>query len=114
MALKRHKLGRNAASRRALLRNQVSALIVHGRIQTTEAKAKAIRPLAERMIHLGKEGTLHARRQAARYLVGKEPVRKLFEEVAPRYQDRNGGYVRIVKVGPRRGDAAPMSIIELV
>lgn len=112
--MKRHKLGRNAGSRRALLRNQVSALIVHGRIKTTEAKAKAIRPLAERMIHLGKQGTLHARRQAAAYLLGKEPVRKLFDEVAPRYRERNGGYVRIVKTEVRRGDAAPMSIIELV
>lgn len=112
--MKRHKLGRNAGSRRALLRNQVSALIVHGRIKTTEAKAKAIRPLAERMIHLGKQGTLHARRQAAAYLLGKEPVRKLFDEVAPRYRERNGGYVRIVKTEIRRGDAAPMSIIELV
>ncbi|BAS29060.1 50S ribosomal protein L17 [Limnochorda pilosa] len=112
--MKQHKLGRNAGSRRALLRNQVSALIVHGRIETTEAKAKAIRPLAEHMIHLGKQGTLHARRQAAAYLLGKEPVQKLFDEVAPRYQERTGGYVRIVKAGVRRGDAAPMSIIELV
>jgi len=107
------KLNRTSAHRRALFRNLVTALIEHERIQTTDAKAKAIRPLAERMISLAKRGTLHARRQALAFIRRKAVVKKLFEEVGPRFRDRPGGYTRIVKVGIRRGDAAPLSVIEL-
>ncbi len=107
------KLSRTSAHRRALFRNLVAALIEHERIQTTDAKAKAIRPLAERMISLAKRGTLHARRQALAFIRRKAVVRKLFEEVGPRFRDRPGGYTRIVKMGRRRGDAALLSIIEL-
>lgn len=108
------KLGRTASHRRALLRNQVTSLVLHGRIETTEAKAKAIKPLADKMVTLGKRGDLHARRQAAAFLIQPEAVKRLFDEIAPKYQDRNGGYTRIIKTGPRRGDAAPMAIIEWV
>jgi len=89
-------------------------VIAKGRITTTEAKARAVRPVVEKMITLGKRGDLHARRQAAAFLMDKSVVKKLFDEIAPRYAERQGGYTRIVKIGPRRGDAAPMSIIELV
>ncbi len=92
----------------------VTSLIAHERIQTTDAKAKAIRPWADRMISLGKRGTLHARRQALAFIRSKTVVKKLFDEVAPRFQERAGGYTRIVKLGIRRGDAAPVSVIELV
>lgn len=108
------RLGRDQGHRKALLRNQVASLILAGRIETTEAKAKAIRPLVEKMITLGKRGDLAARRQAAAFLNRPEAVQKLFDNVAPKYTDRQGGYTRILKVGPRRGDAAPMSLIELV
>lgn len=108
------KLGRTASHRRALLRNQVTSLVLHGRIETTEAKAKAIKPLADKMVTLGKRGDLHARRQAAAFLIQPEAVKRLFDEIAPKYEDRNGGYTRIIKTGPRRGDAAPMAIIEWV
>lgn len=108
------KLGRRQGARKALLRSQVAALIHHGRIETTETKAKAIRPLAERMITLGKRGDLASRRQAAAFLNEPEAVKRLFNELGPKYADRNGGYTRILKLGPRRGDAAPMSLIELV
>lgn len=105
---------RPAGQRKMLLRNLVTSLLQHGRIETTEAKAKAIKPLVEEMITLGKRGDLHARRQAAAYLFDPQVVKRLFEEIAPRYQERSGGYTRIVKLEPRRGDAAPMSLIELV
>lgn len=108
------RLGRNQGHRKALLRNQVNSLIRHGRIETTEAKAKAIRPLVDKMITLGKRGDLAARRQAASFLNQKDVVAKLFDEVAPKYADREGGYTRVLKLGPRRGDAAPMSLVELV
>lgn len=127
------KLNRSSGHRRALLRNLVSALIHHERIETTEAKARAVRGHAEKLITLAKRGLkaeeedpargVHARRLAAAWLNRwvQEPdgtrvdlVNKLFEEVAPRYADRDGGYTRIVKVGPRRGDAAPMAVLELV
>jgi large subunit ribosomal protein L17 len=108
------KLGRTSGHRKALLRNQVTSLVLHGRIETTEMKAKSIKPLADKMITLGKRGDLAARRQAAAFLLDPAAVKKLFDEVAPRYSDRNGGYTRIIKTGVRRGDAAPMAIIEWV
>jgi large subunit ribosomal protein L17 len=108
------KLGRDSAHRRALYANLAGALIEHGRIRTTEAKAKAVRPIAEQMITLGRRGDLHARRQAMAYLRSQEVVHKLFAEVGPRFAERPGGYSRIVKVGPRQGDAADMVYLELV
>jgi large subunit ribosomal protein L17 len=108
------KLGRASAHRRALLANLTAALIEHGRIKTTETKAKAVRPIAEKMVTLGREGTIHARRQALAYLRTQEIVHKLFSEVAPRFVGRPGGYTRIVKLGPRQGDAAPMAYLEFV
>jgi len=108
------KLGRSQAHRDALLANQVCSLIIHQRIRTTLAKAKAARPLAEKMVTLGKKGTLHARRTAAAYLHQPEAVKKLFSEVAPRSAARAGGYTRIVKLGPRKSDSAPMAVLEWV
>jgi large subunit ribosomal protein L17 len=108
------KLGRDSAHRRALYANLAGALIEHGRIRTTEAKAKAVRPIAEQMITLGRRGDLHARRQAMAYLRSQEVVHKLFAEVGPRFAERPGGYSRIVKVGPRQGDAAEMVYLELL
>ena|SRR5213595_3762610 len=108
------KLGRDSAHRKALYSNLAGALIEHGRIRTTEAKAKAVRPVAEKMITLGRRGDIHARRQALAYLRSQDVVHKLFSEVAPRFADRPGGYSRIVKLGPRQGDAAPMAYLELV
>ena len=108
------KLGRDAAHRKALYSNLAGALIEHGRIKTTEAKAKAVKPIAEKMITLGRRGDLAARRQAVAYLRSKDVVHKLFAEVAPRFQGRPGGYSRIVKLGPRPGDAADMVYLELV
>jgi large subunit ribosomal protein L17 len=108
------KLGRDAAHRKALYSNLAGALITHGRIQTTEAKAKAVRPFAEKMITLGKRGDLHARRQAMSALRSNDVVHLLFSEVAPRFAERPGGYTRIVKLGPRHGDAADMAYLELV
>lgn len=108
------KLGRTSSHRRALLRHLTTAVIDHGRVETTEAKAKAVRPVIDKMITLGKRGDLHAQRQAAAYLTDQAAVTKLFSEVAPNYADRDGGYTRIVKLGPRRGDASPMAVIELV
>jgi large subunit ribosomal protein L17 len=108
------KLGRDASHRKALYSNLAGALITHGRIETTEAKAKAVRPYAERMITLGKRGDLHARRQAMAELRSNDVVHKLFADVAPRFAEREGGYTRIVKLGPRQGDAASMALLELV
>ncbi len=109
------KLGRSQAHRDAMLANQVVSLIEHSRITTTLAKAKAVRPLAEKMITLGKKKTLHARRTALATLCHNEAaVKALFEEVAPRAADRKGGYTRIVKLGMRKSDAAPMALIEWV
>ena len=108
------KLGRDSAHRKALFANLTSSLIEHGRIRTTETKAKAVRPIAEKMITLGREGSIHARRQALAYLRTQETVHKLFSEVAPRFKDRPGGYTRIVKLGPRWGDSAEMAYLELV
>jgi large subunit ribosomal protein L17 len=108
------RLGRNQGHRKALLRNQVTSLIIHGRIQTTEAKAKAIQPLVEKMVTLGKRGDLAARRQAASFLNQPQAVSTLFESIAPKYEGRNGGYTRILKVGFRQGDSAEVAIIEFV
>src|SRR6266567_1947443 len=96
------KLGRDSAHRKALYANLTSSLIEHGRIRTTETKAKAVRPIAEKMITLGRDGSIHARRQALAYLRTQEVVHMLFSEVAPRFRDRPGGYTRVVKLGPRR------------
>ena len=108
------KLGRTAEHRKALLANQVCSLIEHSRIKTTLAKAKAVRPFAERMLTLGKRGTLHDRRNAIAYLHNTGMVKKLFEELAPRSAARSGGYTRIIKLGPRMSDSAPMAYIEWV
>jgi large subunit ribosomal protein L17 len=108
------KLGRKAEHRNLLLANQVCSLIEHSRIRTTLAKAKAVRPFAERMVTLGKRNDLHARRLAFAFLRQKEAVRRLFADVAPRAGSRQGGYVRIIKLGPRTSDSAPMAYIEWV
>jgi large subunit ribosomal protein L17 len=108
------KLGRTAEHRKALLANQVCSLIEHQRIKTTLAKAKAVRPLAEKMVTLGKNGSLHARRTALAVLRQKGAVKKLFEDIAPRSSARNGGYTRIVKLGARKSDSAPVAFIEWV
>src|SRR6187397_2977381 len=100
------KLGRSSTHRRSLYSNLAGALIEHGRIRTTEAKAKAVKPIAEKMITLGRRGDLSARRQATAFLRSRDVVHKLFADVAPRFAERPGGYSRIVKLGPRQGDAA--------
>ena len=108
------RLGRTTSHREAMFRNLVTSFLNHEKITTTDAKAKEIRSVAEKMITLGKRGDLHALRQAASYIREKSVVTKLFTTIAPRYKDRPGGYTRIVKLGNRLGDAAPISIIELV
>jgi large subunit ribosomal protein L17 len=106
------KLNRTSAHRKALFKNLVLALIRHGRIRTTDAKAKELRRVADRMVTLGKQNDLAARRHAFALVQSHEAVQKLFNEIAPRFKDRSGGYTRVVKFGFRRGDAAPLSIIE--
>jgi len=110
------KLGRDASHRKALFSNMAASLFEHGRIRTTEAKAKELRPIAEKLITLARKdpGDVAAQRQAVAYLRSKDSVHRLFHEVAPRFTERPGGYTRIVKLGPRLGDAAPMAYIELV
>ena len=108
------KLGRASDHRDAMLRNLVTSLLENGKIETTLEKAKETRCMAEKMITLGKENTLHTRRQALSYITKEDVVTKVFTELAPKYAERNGGYTRILKLGPRRGDAAEMAIIELV
>ncbi|MDW7673422.1 MAG: 50S ribosomal protein L17 [Bacillota bacterium] len=108
------KLNLSTGKRKALLKNIVTSLIKEGRITTTEPKAKELRSLAEKMITLGKRGDLHAKRQALAFLTEEDVVTKLFNEVAPKYADRQGGYTRIMKTGFRRGDAAQLVIVELV
>ena len=108
------RLGRKAEHRKALLANQVCSLIEHERIKTTLAKAKAVRPLAEKMVTLGKNGSLHARRTALAVLRQKNAVKKLFDNIAPRSTNRNGGYTRIVKLGQRKSDSAPVAFLEWV
>jgi large subunit ribosomal protein L17 len=106
------KLNRTSAHRKALFRNLVLALVEHERIRTTDAKAKELRRYADRMVTLGKRGDLAARRLAFAFMQSRDAVKKLFDQIAPRFKDRNGGYTRVVKFGVRRGDAAPISIIE--
>lgn len=109
------KLGRTSDQRRALFRSQLTSLFAKEKIETTEAKAKEISSLADKMITLAKQGGLHARRQAMSYLLDEDVVKKLFETIAPRYADREGGFTRVTKLGTnRRGDAAPLALIELV
>jgi large subunit ribosomal protein L17 len=108
------KLGRDSAHRKALYANLACSLIEHGRIRTTEAKAKAVKPFAEQMITLGKRGDLAARRQAIAQLRSPDVVKRLFDDIAPRFADRPGGYSRIVKIGPRPGDSAELVYLELV
>jgi large subunit ribosomal protein L17 len=108
------KLGRNTSHRRALLRSLVTSVIIEDRVQTTVAKAKAVRPLIEKMITLGKKGDLHSRRQALSFLMTDTSVKRLFETVAPRYGDRQGGYLRIVRAGFRQGDGGERAFIELL
>ena len=109
-----YKLGRTTSHRRSLFRNMVTSLIMEERVETTAIKAKAVRPIVEKMITLGKKGDLAARRQAAAYLMTDEAVRKLFDTVAPRFGDRNGGYLRIVRTAWRKGDGAEKAFIELL
>jgi large subunit ribosomal protein L17 len=108
------RLGRNSASRRALFRIMVTDLLRHGAIKTTIAKAKEIGPIAEKMVTLGKKGTLHDRRQAAAFITDKTVLKSVFDDIAPRYKERSGGYTRITRLGVRAGDAAEMALIELV
>src|SRR6476469_10992515 len=108
------KLGRDSAHRKAMYANLAGSLIEHGRIKTTVAKAKAVKPFAEQMITLGRRGDLHARRQATAFLRSRDVVHKLFAEVAPLFKDRPGGYTRIIKIGTRPGDSAEMAYLELV
>ena len=112
--VKKGKLGRNTAHRRAVLRNLVTSFLERERIRTTLAKARAARPVAEKMITLGKRGTLHARRQALAYMTKEAAVQKLFTELGPRFAERPGGYTRIVKLDKRMGDGASMAMLELV
>ncbi|HUA33716.1 MAG TPA: 50S ribosomal protein L17 [Candidatus Binataceae bacterium] len=109
---KGRKLNRTSSHRKALFKNMVLSLIRHGRIKTTDPKAKELRRVADRMVTLGKKGDLAARRRAFDFIQSHEMVKKLFDEIAPRYKDRNGGYTRVIKFGHRRGDAAMLSIIE--
>lgn len=108
------KLGRPTDQRKAMLRNLVTSFLKHGKIETTETRAKETKNLAEKMITLAKRGDLHARRQVLAFVTEEEVVNKLFDEIAPKYTERNGGYTRILKMGPRRGDAAEMVLLELV
>lgn len=108
------KLGRTADHRKAVLRNLSTEVILKGKIETTEGKAKEVQSVVDGLITTAKKGTLAARRSAAAYLFGDEAVKKLFADVAPKYKDRNGGYTRVTKTGIRKGDAAPLAIVELV
>ena len=108
------KLGRTTAHRKAMLRGMVTYLLENGSIETTLTRAKEVRSVAEKMITLGKKNTLASRRAALAYITKEEVVTKLFNEIAPSYQDRNGGYTQIFKLGPRRGDAAEMALIKLI
>lgn len=108
------KLGRPTDQRRAMLRNLTTSLLEHGRIETTVTRAKEVKRMADKMVTLGKRGDLHARRQALAYITKDDVVKSLFDEIAPKYAERQGGYTRIYSVGPRRGDGAEMAVIELV
>ena len=108
------KLGGPTDQRRAMLRSLTTSFLENGRIETTTTRAKEVKKIAEKMVTLGKTNTLHTRRQALSYITKEEVVVKLFEEIAPKYADRSGGYTRVIKIGPRRGDAAEMSVLEFV
>lgn len=108
------KLNRPTDQRVAMLRSLTASVLKHGKIHTTETRAKEVKSIADKMITLGKKGDLHARRQALSYLLDEDVVADLFDNIAPKYSDRNGGYTRILKEGPRRGDSAEMVILELV
>ncbi len=108
------KLGRTSDHRQAMLRAMVTFLLEKGRIETTVTRAKEVRAMTEKMITLGKTNDLHSKRQALAYITKESVVKKLFDEISPKYKEQNGGYTRIVKIGPRRGDAAEMAIIELI
>lgn len=108
------KLGRPTDHRIAMMRGMVTALLENGRLETTLCRAKELRSVADKMVTLGKQNTLHSRRQALAFITKEDVVSKLFSEIAPKYESRNGGYTRIIKMGPRKGDAAEMAIIELV
>ena len=108
------KLNRDSSARKALFRSMLTSFFKHERIETTETKAKVVSGLADGMITLAKKGDLHARRQVLAYLMDEEVVKKIFDVTAPKYKERQGGYTRVIKIGPRRGDAAPMAIVELV
>ena len=110
----KRKLGRPTDSRKAMLRAMVTYLLEKGQIETTVTRAKEVRAVAEKMITIGKTNDLHSRRQVLAYVTKEDVAKKLFEEISPKYSDRNGGYTRIIKTGPRRGDAAEMAIIQLV
>lgn len=112
--VKGRKLGRTSAHRKAMFRNQLASLVEHERIRTTLPKAKELRPIAEKIVTQGKKDTLHARRQVNRWLPRRDLVKKVFDEIAPRFEDRPGGYLRIVKLGPRLGDGAEMALVEFV
>ena len=112
--LDKRKLNRDSSSRRAMLRNLVTSLFDHNKIVTTDARAKETRRIAERLITTAKSDTLHARRMVTRFITKKETVKKLFKEIAPNYSDKAGGYIRLVKIGPRKGDAAFMVMVELI
>ena len=114
MSLKHRKLGRTSDQRRAMLRAMVTYLLENGQIKTTITRAKEIRPLAEKMITLAKQNDLAAYRQALGFITKEDVAKKLFQELGPKYAGRNGGYTRVVRIGPRRGDAAEMAIIQLV
>lgn len=108
------KLGRPTDQRRAMLRNMTTSLLENGRVVTTVTRAKEVKKLADKMVTLGKANTLHTKRQALSFITKRDVVTKLFDEIAPKFAERNGGYTRVIKIGPRRGDAAEMAILELV
>ena len=114
MSMKHRKLGRTSDQRRAMLRAMVTYLLENGQIKTTVTRAKEVAPVAEKMITLAKENSLASYRQALAFITKEDVANKLFKEIGPKYADRNGGYTRVVKIGPRRGDAAEMAVIELV
>ena len=108
------KLGRPTDQRRAMLRSLTTSLLENGKIETTVTRAKEVQKLADKMVTLGKANTLHTKRQALGFVTKRDVVSKLFDEIAPKYSERNGGYNRVIKIGPRRGDAAEMAVLELV
>ena len=108
------KLGKTSTQRRALLRQQVTDLLEHGKMETTIYRAKEVQPVVEKMITLGKKGDLASYRRALSFITKEDVAQKLFKEIAPKYADRNGGYTRVTRIGERRGDAAEMAVIELV